>query len=89
MSNKFNYKVEVKENGVWDELAQVDNASKTRLPWARPFMKLFRMAASVYTGATDGISFIKNTLLNKMERRTDFIQKFLEAQKCKKTDQTE
>jgi hypothetical protein len=49
-------------------------------------MKLFRIAASVFTGASDGTDFIKNALLNKMERRIDFIQKFLEAEKNKKTD---
>lgn len=48
---------------------------------ASTLMKLFRIAASVYTGASDGISFIRHTLQNKMERRLDFIQKFLEKEK--------
>lgn len=48
-------------------------------------MKLFRIAASVYTGASDGISFIQNIMLNKMQRRLDFIQKFLEQERQQKS----
>lgn len=44
--------------------------------------KLFRIASSAFTGMTDGASFIKYTLQDKMKRRLDFIQKFLEQEKA-------
>jgi len=46
---------------------------------ASTFMKLFRIAASAFTGAMDGTHFVKDTLVNKMNRRIDFVQKFLES----------
>lgn len=45
------------------------------------FTKLFRIAMSVYLGASDGQSFVRGTLLSKMKLRLDFIQKFLEKEK--------
>ena len=48
------------------------------------FMKLFRIALSMYTGAVAGQDFVKVTLLTKMERRLDFIQKFLEKERGQK-----
>lgn len=50
------------------------------------FMKLFRIAMSMYTGAMSGQDFIKVTLLSKMERRLDFIQKFLERERKTKVE---
>lgn len=45
------------------------------------FMKLFRIAMSMYTGAVSGQDFVKVNLLSKMGRRLDFIQKFLEKER--------
>lgn len=45
------------------------------------FTKLFRVAMSIYLGASDGQSFVRGTLLSKMKLRLDFIQKFLEREK--------
>ena len=47
------------------------------------FTKLFRMAISIFLGATDGQEFARGTLLSKMKLRLDFIQKFLESEKAK------
>nr|DAZ31929.1 MAG TPA: hypothetical protein [Caudoviricetes sp.] len=44
--------------------------------------KLFRIASSAFTGMTDGANFVKYTLQDKMKRRLDFIQKFLEKEKA-------
>lgn len=49
------------------------------------FMKLFRTANSIILGATDGQAFVRGTLLSKMKLRLDFIQKFLEDEKSKRS----
>ena len=56
---------------------------------ASTFMKLFRIAASAFAGATDGTHFVKDTLVNKMNRRIDFIQKFLESERGAKREAAE
>ena len=43
--------------------------------------KLFRIASSAFTGMNNGASFIKYNLQDKMKRRLDFVQKFLEKEK--------
>lgn len=48
------------------------------------FIKLFRIAMSMYTGAVSGQDFVKEILLSKMERRIDFVQKFLEKERQSK-----
>lgn len=48
------------------------------------FSKLFRTAMSIYLGASDGQSFVREILLSKMKLRLDFIQKFLENEKISK-----
>lgn len=48
------------------------------------FSKLFRIAMSIYLGASDGQEFVRGTLLSKMKLRLDFIQKFLEKQKSER-----
>lgn len=54
------------------------------------FAKLFRIAMSMYTGAMSGQDFVKVTLMSKMERRLEFIQKFLERERqTKKAEPTE
>lgn len=49
------------------------------------FTKLFRTTMSIVLGATDGQDFARGTILSKMNLRLDFIQKFLENERAKRS----
>ena len=61
-----------------------DNGAFAASMLINTFLKLFRLGMAMYTGMASGQDFVKTTLLGKMERRLEFVQKFLEKEKAVK-----